>query len=85
MGSYRVAFKSSAEKELRAIPKPDIRRIAEKISALAEEPRPRGCEKLSGQRRYRLRQGNWRIVYEISDESRSVLIFKIGHRREVYR
>jgi len=56
-----------------------------RISGLSENPRPHGSEKLTGQERYRVRQGDWRIVYEIDDDARIVRIFKIGHRRDVYR
>jgi len=80
-----LGIKRSAAKELDELPKKERRRIVERIQALAEEPRPRGSEKLSGQEKYRLRQGNLRILYEIDDPSLSVTIVKIGHRREVYR
>jgi len=60
-------------------------KIVERIRSLEEDPRPFGCEKLSVQERYRIRQGNYRIAYSIDDNSRAVEVFKIGHRREVYR
>jgi mRNA interferase RelE/StbE len=85
MDSYKIHIKRTAERELREIPKKDLQRITKKIGALSSDPRPTGCEKLSGQERYRLRQGNYRIVYSIDDESQMVMIVKIGHRREVYR
>ncbi|MEK6543148.1 MAG: type II toxin-antitoxin system RelE/ParE family toxin [Elusimicrobiota bacterium] len=85
MDSYRVLIRRSAQKELRRIPPPDLRRIVSKISGLSQDPRPQGSEKLSGDDRYRIRQGDWRIVYGIDDESRTVMVVKIGHRREVYR
>lgn len=84
-GSYSLVIKKSAERELRALPKTDVRRIAERIRGLAHNPRPPGNEKLSGQERYRIRQGDYRIVYAVDDERRSVEVVKIGHRREVYR
>ena len=84
-GSYSLVIKKSAERELRALPKPDVRRIAERIRGLAHNPRPPGNEKLSGQDRYRIRQGDYRIVYAVDDERRAVEVVKIGHRREVYR
>jgi mRNA interferase RelE/StbE len=85
MGSYRLAFKQSVAKDLRAIPQGDVARILKRIESLADEPRPPGSEKLSGQERYRVRQGVYRILYEIRDEDLVVLVVKVGHRREVYR
>lgn len=85
MAAYKVFIKKSAAKELEDIPKSDLKKIVEKIQALAENPRPAGCEKLSAQERYRIRQGNYRIVYSIEDEVLTVWVVKVGHRREVYR
>jgi mRNA interferase RelE/StbE len=85
MASYELVFRKSVAKDLRAIPNQDVKRILKRIKALAEDPRPVGCEKLSGQERYRVRQGVYRIVYEIEDERLIVLVVKVGHRREVYR
>ena len=82
---YRVVLKRDAERELRRIPQPDLQRIVRKIAALASEPRPVGSQKLSTLERYRLRQGDWRIAYEIDDQARLVTVVKIGNRREVYR
>jgi mRNA interferase RelE/StbE len=83
--SYSVAIKRSAERELRKIPRQDLRRVVTRIQALAREPRPAGYEKMSGEERYRVRQGDYRIVYAEDDEARTVEVIKIGHRREVYR
>ena len=85
MEKYKLVFKRSVTKDLRALPKKDIARIIKCIQSLAEEPRPQGCEKLSGQDRYRVRQGVYRIIYEIRDEVLTVVVVKVGHRREVYR
>jgi mRNA interferase RelE/StbE len=85
MGKYKVLIKKSAADELGTIPKRAVRRIVERIRALAEEPRPHGCEKLSAQERYRIRQGDYRIVYSIDDDAQTVEIFKIGHRSEIYK
>lgn len=85
MASYELVFKKSVAKDLRAFPSADVKRILQRIRALAQDPRPAGCEKLSGQERYRVRQGAYRIVYEIEDSRLVVLVVKIGHRREVYR
>ena len=65
--------------------KKDRQRIVRRIEALADDPRPHGCEKLSGYDRYRLRQGRYRIVYEVRDDVVLVVVVKIGHRRDVYR
>jgi mRNA interferase RelE/StbE len=85
MGRYSVVFRKSVSKDLRAFPKKDIGRILKCIRSLADEPRPQGCEKLSAQERYRIRFGVYRIIYEIEDDVLTVVVVKIGHRREVYR
>lgn len=85
MASYELIFKKSVTKDLRAFSRQDVRRIMQRIRALAEDPRPAGCEKLSGQERYRVRQGVYRIIYAIEDATLTVLVVKVGHRREVYR
>ena len=86
MASYSVFIKPSAVKEIEAIgSRSDRRRGVKRIQDLANEPRPQGCEKLSGQDRFRVRQGDYRIVYAIEDERLVVTVVKIGHRREVYR
>jgi mRNA interferase RelE/StbE len=85
VASYRIEIKRSAVKELEAIPAKDRRRIATKIRALAGNPRPAGCEKLSGHDKYRIRQGNYRILYTIEDDVLVVMVVKIGDRRDVYR
>lgn len=85
MASYELAFRKSVAKDLRRLPNKDVKRILERIRALAKEPRPAGCEKLSGQERYRIRLGDYRIVYQVEDHRLIVLVIKVGHRREVYR
>lgn len=85
MASYELVFRKSVAKDLRAFPKKDVKRIMQRISSLALDPRPSGCEKLSGQERYRIRQGAYRIIYEIIDATLHVLIVKVGNRCEVYR
>ena len=85
MASYRIEIKRSAVKELEAIPAKDRRRITTKIQALAGTPHPAGCEKLSGHDKYRIRQGNYRILYTIEDDVLVVTVIKIGDRRDVYR
>lgn len=84
MASYNVEIKRSAAKELEHLPPKDRTRIIARIRALATDPRPAGCEKLSGQDRYRVRQGNYRILYEIDDTVVLVVVVRIAHRREVY-
>lgn len=82
---YKVLFTRSAEKELRKLPSPDLTRIVNKINALTQEPRPFGVQMLKGEDRYfRLRQGDYRIVYDVSDAEQRITVIKIGHRREVY-
>ena len=86
MEKYRVLIKPSAKKELLAVSnKKNRQRIVRRIEVLAENPRPPGCEKLSGYDRYRLRQGRYRIVYEVRDNDVLVVVVKIGRRRDIYR
>lgn len=83
--SYKIVIKRSAERELRAIPTPDMGRVVNRIRGLANHPRPPGSEKLSGEERYRVRQGDYRIIYAVDEALQTVEVVKIGHRREVYR
>ncbi len=85
MAKYRVTFKKSVAKDLRRISKQDVRRILKRIDALAADPRGEGCIKLSAQERYRVRQGLYRILYEIRDEVLVVHVVKVGHRSIVYK
>ena len=85
MGEYRILFKRSVEKDLSGIPKKDVRKILNRIKALENDPRPPGHEKLTGQERYRLRQGRYRIIYSIQDDELTIWIVKVDHRKEVYR
>lgn len=86
MARYSIELKRSALKEIEAVPQKTIRqRIISRIRALATEPRPPGCEKLTGQNRYRVRQGSYRIIYEIDDDVLIVIVVKIGKRADVYR
>ena len=86
MARYSIELKRSALKEIEAVPQKTIRqRIISRIRALATEPRPPGCEKLTGQNRYRVRQGSYRIIYEIDDDVLTVIVVKIGKRADVYR
>jgi len=85
MGAYNIFFRKSCKRELARIPKRDLRRVLDRIFRLSEDPRPPGCEKLSAQERYRVRQGKYRIVYSIQDQELTVWVVKVGHRRDVYR
>ena len=85
MATYELYFKKSVQKDLGSIPKKDLKRILKRIDGLAEDPRPAGCEKLTGKERYRLRQGRYRIVYSIQDDVLTVWIVKVGHRKDIYR
>jgi mRNA interferase RelE/StbE len=85
MGKYSLVFRKSVAKDLRGIPKKDVGRILHCFQELARNPRGPGCEKLSGKERYRIRQGVYRIVYEIRDDVLVVTVVKIGHRRDIYR
>jgi mRNA interferase RelE/StbE len=79
-------IKTSAAKEIEDVPnRKDRRRIIERIRSLGDDPRPSGCQKLSGQDKYRVRQGGYRIVYSIHDQSLVVQIVKVGHRKDAYR
>jgi mRNA interferase RelE/StbE len=86
VAKYEVFIKPSAAKELEGVgTKKDRQRIVARIRQLTENPRPPGFQKLSGADKYRIRYGNYRIVYSINDDELSVEVVKIGHRREVYR
>jgi mRNA interferase RelE/StbE len=86
MARYRILIKPSAARDIENIPeKKQRQRVVARIESLADSPRPRGCEKLSGQERYRVRQGVYRIVYAIEDDALLVYVVKVGHRSSVYR
>lgn len=85
MASYRIEIKRSAAKELERLPPKDRLRVATRIQSLADDPRPPAAEKLSGQERYRIRQGDYRILYEIFDDLVLIIVVKSGNRSDVYR
>ena len=87
MADYSLSIKPSAAKELEAISeKATLNRLIEKIKLLATQPRPSGSEKLAGRPNlYRVRQGNYRVIYSVDDQSLFVDVIKVGHRRDVYR
>ena len=85
MAEYKTYFKESVENDFRTIPKKDLQKIILSIKTLAKDPRPPGYEKLTGQDRYRIRQGHYRIVYSVQDEELTIWIVKLGHRKDVYQ
>lgn len=85
MASYSVEVRKSAAKELAALPRRHCQRVIEKVRALATDPRPHGAEKLSDENKYRIRQGDYRVLYQIDDDDKRVTIVRIAHRGEAYR
>ena len=86
MANYKILIKRSAARELAAIgSRKDRRRLVQKILSLATDPRPPGCQKLSGSEKYRIRQGVYRIVYSIEDDRLVITVVRVAHRSEVYR
>lgn len=85
MVKYKITFKKSVTKDLRGIPNQDVKKILNKIEELSDNPRAEGCIKLSGQEYYRVRQGLYRIVYEIRDEILIINVIKVAHRSNVYK
>jgi mRNA interferase RelE/StbE len=85
MERYRVLFRKSAAGELGALSGKTLGRVVEKIRGLATDPRPPGCRKLAAAEKYRVRQGDLRIVYSVEDDTKTVIVVKIGHRKDVYR
>ena len=85
MARYRIEIKKSAIKELESIPARDLGRIMERIESLADDPRPEGSKKLSGEEKYRMRQGRYRILYGIEEDLLVVYVVKVAHRKDVYR
>jgi mRNA interferase RelE/StbE len=85
MGKYKIVFRKSVMKDLERIPKKDVKRIVATIKSLAENPRPQQSKKLSGDEKYRLRSGDYRILYSIEDDKLVVCVVKVRHRKDVYR
>ena len=85
MAEYKIFFKKSVDRDFKVIPKKDLKIILNRIEALAEDPRPPGCEKLTEQQKYRLRQGRYRILYSIQDDELTIWVVKVGHRKDIYR
>ena len=85
MAKYKIEIKASAVKEIKKLPAVDLKKVLAKIESLAENPRPQGSIKLSGEEKYRLRCGDYRILYTIDDQVFIICVVKVGQRREVYR
>jgi mRNA interferase RelE/StbE len=85
MASYKIYFRQSVEKDFRTIPKKDLKKVVARIELLAKDPRPPGCEKLTGDEKYRIRQGLYRIIYSVQDKELTIWVVKVGHRKDVYR
>jgi mRNA interferase RelE/StbE len=85
MAVYKIYFRRSVLKDIEKIQKRELQRIIKRIKTLAHDPRPQGCEKISGQERFRIRQGSYRIIYSVQDDELTVWIVKIGHRRDIYQ
>ena len=85
MAKYRIQVKKTAEKELGKIPKKELLKILEKIEGLSDNPHPAESMKLSNQDKYRVRVGNYRILYRVEDNILTVFVIKIGHRKDIYR
>jgi len=83
--AYTVLILRRAQKELAQLPTQGYERVRDAIRALAESPRPPGCLKLTGREAWRIRAGDYRVVYEIDDQLRTITVLHVGHRREVYR
>ncbi|HEX8503256.1 MAG TPA: type II toxin-antitoxin system RelE/ParE family toxin [Pyrinomonadaceae bacterium] len=82
--SHSVLILRRAQKELASLPKVDYVRVRDAVSALADDPRPTGCKKLVGREGWRIRSGDYRVIYEIDDAEEKVTVLHIGHRRDVY-
>ena len=85
MAGYEILFKESVYKEFKSLPKIDLKKILSKIERLADDPRPIGSQKLTGFELYRVRQGQYRIVYSIQDNQLLIHVVKVGHRKDMYR
>jgi mRNA interferase RelE/StbE len=86
MGRYKIEWKSSAVKELKVIPKPMLLKILSAVEFLMDNPHPAGCKKLIGTESiYRIRVGNYRIVYYVEQFRLVVQVIKVGHRKDVYK
>ena len=85
MAKYKIQVKKSVEKELDKIPKKELLKILDKIKSLSDDPHPTGSTKLTNQEKYRVRVGNYRILYKVEDNILTVFVVKVGHRKDIYR
>jgi len=85
MADYKIEIKKSAQKEIFSLQRNDLNNIVKKISSLSKNPRPDGCKKLSADEKYRVRVGNFRILYSIEDDILVIYVVKVGHRKNVYK
>ncbi len=85
MERYKIYFRESVKKDLSALSRRDLQKVLHRIETLSLDPRPAGCEKLTGEERYRVRQGRYRILYSIQDQELTVWVVKVGHRKDVFR
>jgi mRNA interferase RelE/StbE len=86
MEPFRIQWRSSTKKDIRSLPRPEVVRVVAAVAELASEPLPHGSQKLSGsERTYRIRVGDYRVVYEVFSNSRIVEIQRVRHRKDVYR
>ena len=85
MADYKIEIKKSAQKEIKQLPNKELKKVVDKISSLTNEPRPIGSKKLSGDEKYRIRVGNYRVLYSIEDQILVIYVVKVGHRKDVYQ
>lgn len=85
MGSFRIKYRTSVEREIRNVPKEFTNSIASRIDSLAQNPFPPDCKKLTGEETYRIRVGNYRIVYTVYTKEKLIVIERVKHRKDVYR
>ena len=84
MVNYKIEIKRSASKEIEKLPKSVLKRVLNKIQSLGREPRPSGCKKLTADEKYRVRVGDYRILYSIENDKLMIYIVKVGHRKKIY-
>ena len=84
MARYDILIKPSAVREIEKLPRKDRARVLQRIASLRDEARPHGCEKLSQEEKYRVRRGSYRIIYSIDDMEKTILVVRVGHRKDVY-
>jgi mRNA interferase RelE/StbE len=86
VANYKIEISSTAEKSLKKLPKNDVLKVVQSIQQLAISPFPEGCRKLKGEEHtFRIRQGNYRIIYEVINKKLTILVLKIGHRKDIYK